>query len=350
MSKDAKTKKKPIGFGGSAGVKGIQAVTDARKDSSFVTVSISRIRYDFNNKRPAENYLAENFDTIFPDLFKPDEIQSDEFAKSVLKSSLPDTELPQESVSMALEKIMSLAVSIHQNGLLQPIGIKDDGKGWVITYGHRRYIAFKLLGIDRISAKKIDSKTSELDVLLKRKDENQENEDIPLIGRIYEYVELRDALFKHLRVDTLPNTKIAQHLNYNHRDIGYYTKAYELLSHENTRKPVAQYLDNNNFFGLRKLLSAIGNEELHKVDIKSVIKSLGSASQPAPSPAVKSNKKKKAGRATSRVRLDIKNLEVAKAILRTLKEFDEDGTIEISDTEVETFDDLKFIESLVKKL
>jgi ParB/RepB/Spo0J family partition protein len=48
--------------------------------------------------------------------------------------------------------IASLSLSIIQNGLLEPIRVIKKGKGYELLYGHRRLLAAKNIGMDKILA------------------------------------------------------------------------------------------------------------------------------------------------------------------------------------------------------
>jgi ParB/RepB/Spo0J family partition protein len=61
---------------------------------------------------------------------------------------------PETPMRFAMDdgKLRELCDSIVKNGLLQPIGIKPKGARWEIEYGHRRYVAYTILGRLTIAA------------------------------------------------------------------------------------------------------------------------------------------------------------------------------------------------------
>ncbi|PAF46258.1 hypothetical protein BKH46_08440 [Helicobacter sp. 12S02634-8] len=93
-----------------------------------------------------------------------------------------------------LEKpdIIELAESIKEYGLLQPIGIAQNGDHqglddlYIVVYGHRRVLACKRLGLEEIDAFIIDDVKGE-DLHIKNAIENLQREDLSIIeeGMIY---------------------------------------------------------------------------------------------------------------------------------------------------------------------
>lgn len=86
----------------------------------------------------------------------------------------PDPNQPRKIFDQ--EKLLELAESIKENGLVQPITIKDDGTGkYIIIAGERRYRAHLLAGLEKIKVNITDYKevTSEVQLI-----ENIQREDL----------------------------------------------------------------------------------------------------------------------------------------------------------------------------
>lgn len=82
----------------------------------------------------------------------------------------------RERARREMRNIDSLAKSIKDRGLLQPIVVRPDGDGYALVAGGRRIEAHRLLGRDRIDAHVAESLVDELDALLAEGEENTERE------------------------------------------------------------------------------------------------------------------------------------------------------------------------------
>lgn len=82
----------------------------------------------------------------------------------------------QPRLHMALEALRSLAESIEEQGVLQPILVRQKGKKYELLAGHRRLAATKLAGLERIPA--IVKEVSESEAQLIALTENLNREDI----------------------------------------------------------------------------------------------------------------------------------------------------------------------------
>ena len=71
--------------------------------------------------------------------------------KNVPLSEIKENE-NQPRKEYSSDKIDSLATSIKEKGLIQPIVVKTDGSGYLIVSGHRRYKAYAKLGEKNIPA------------------------------------------------------------------------------------------------------------------------------------------------------------------------------------------------------
>jgi len=89
------------------------------------------------------------------------------------------------------EKIQELAVSIQQNGLLQPIVVRPYDKGFQIVAGERRYRACKLAGLDEIPCvvQVMDEKQTATAAIV----ENIQRENLSPIEEALAYQQLLDA-------------------------------------------------------------------------------------------------------------------------------------------------------------
>lgn len=75
-----------------------------------------------------------------------------------------------------IRNIPSLATSIRDRGLLQPVVVRRDGTGFVLVAGGRRIEAMRSLGRTTIAAHVAESLTDELEALLAEGEENTERE------------------------------------------------------------------------------------------------------------------------------------------------------------------------------
>jgi len=87
------------------------------------------------------------------------------------------------------DDLIELMESIKQNGLLQPIGVKEAKKGYLLIWGYRRLIACKKLGhktIPAIISRGKDDDLFEEDFLVLNATENIQRKDVNMVelGRI----------------------------------------------------------------------------------------------------------------------------------------------------------------------
>lgn len=76
-----------------------------------------------------------------------------------------------------MRNVDSLARSIRDRGLLQPIVVRPDGASYALVAGGRRIEAHRSLGLDEIPAHVAESLTDELEALLAEGEENTEREE-----------------------------------------------------------------------------------------------------------------------------------------------------------------------------
>lgn len=97
------------------------------------------------------------------------------------------------------EDLSELMNSIKQNGLMQPIGVKEEKGGYILIWGFRRLTAFKKLGYKTIPAMiflKGDSTMTETDFMIFNTTENIQRKEINYLelGRICWNLEKKQGL------------------------------------------------------------------------------------------------------------------------------------------------------------
>lgn len=114
--------------------------------------------------------------------------------------------------------IRELGESIRERGLLMPIIVVKSGDGYEVVAGHRRLLAHRLIGADKIKA--IVRDLSEEDIVLTRATENLQREDLSPIEEAKVYGRLRDKL--HMTTE-----EIARKMGKNRMTIKKYLKLIE---------------------------------------------------------------------------------------------------------------------------
>ena len=121
--------------------------------------------------------LGRGLDAIFLDNTLDKEDENGENKINMLKISLVDPKSDQPRKNFDKEALEELADSISQNGVLQPILVREYGSGrYQIIAGERRYRASKLAGLNEIPAiilDKDDRKAAEIALI-----ENIQREDL----------------------------------------------------------------------------------------------------------------------------------------------------------------------------
>jgi len=93
--------------------------------------------------------------------------------------------------------ISDLAQSISEVGLVQPVLVRPDGERYEVVFGHRRYLACKRAGLEKISS--IVRKMSDEEAAIIRATENLAREDLTPIEEAATY---KDLIEKYgLRID-----------------------------------------------------------------------------------------------------------------------------------------------------
>lgn len=101
------------------------------------------------------------------------------------------------------ESIKQLAQTLDEEGLLQPIIVREDGEGYEIVAGERRYRAAKSLGWEKIPAivnNLSDAQTASLALI-----ENLQRENLNPIDEALAYREL-------MKINNLTQTQLAQNI------------------------------------------------------------------------------------------------------------------------------------------
>ncbi len=135
--------------------------------------------------------LGRGLDAIFLDNTLVDENTHSENRISSLKLSLVDPKRDQPRKYFDKEALEQLAESIAENGLLQPILVREYGEGrYQIIAGERRFRASKLAGLSEIPAiviEKDDKKAAEIALI-----ENIQREDLNPLEEALAYKSLAE--------------------------------------------------------------------------------------------------------------------------------------------------------------
>ena len=135
--------------------------------------------------------LGRGLDAIFLDNSIAEENAGGEDRISSLKLSLVDPKRDQPRKYFDKEALEQLAASISENGLLQPILVREYGEGrYQIIAGERRFRASKLAGLSEIPAiiiEKDDKKAAEIALI-----ENIQREDLSPLEEALAYKSLAE--------------------------------------------------------------------------------------------------------------------------------------------------------------
>jgi len=110
--------------------------------------------------------------------------------ETIHQVDLSKVDEPKGIVRMEINQdyIAELAQSVSEIGLLQPVLIRPDGERYEVVFGHRRYLACKRLGLEKISA--IVRKMTDEDAAIARATENLNREDLTPIEEAATYKDL----------------------------------------------------------------------------------------------------------------------------------------------------------------
>ena len=159
---------------------------------------------------------------------------------------------PSEAIrgSIDMDKIRELAESIREKGLLQAILVRPKNGKFEVVWGHRRYLAHRLINATAIKAEVRE--ISEEDTLILRATENLQREDLTPMEEARTYGLLRDRL--HYTIEST-----ARHMGKNRNTIKRYLDLLDLP--EDFQKAIdAGHLA----VGVAEVLMSIDNEELRR--------------------------------------------------------------------------------------
>ena len=144
--------------------------------------------------------LGRGLDAIFLENTLEKELENNENRINLLKISLVDPKSDQPRKNFDKEALEALADSIAQNGVLQPILVREYGNGrYQIIAGERRFRASKIAGLNEIPAiilDKDDRKAAEIALIenIQREDLNPIEEAMAFKALIDEYLLTQEEL------------------------------------------------------------------------------------------------------------------------------------------------------------
>lgn len=107
-----------------------------------------------------------------------------------IKLDLVDEPVKADRLEMDMDEVRSLAGNIKEVGLLQAILLRPVGDRYEIIFGHRRFLAHKILGESKIRAMVKDM--SDCDAALLRASENLLDADLSCIEEAFIYANLQN--------------------------------------------------------------------------------------------------------------------------------------------------------------
>ena len=129
----------------------------------------------------------------------------------------PPTDAARDTIDP--DKVRELAESIRSAGLIEPIVVRPFDGRFEVVVGHRRFLAHKLLGLDKI--KVIVRELGDDQVFLIRGIENDQRVDLNPIERAKNYKRIRDRF-------NFSTHQIAQKVGRSHQTIMRYLKLLEV--------------------------------------------------------------------------------------------------------------------------
>ena len=76
------------------------------------------------------------------------------------------------------ESIRSLAGTIRERGMMQPLGVVRSGGGYLLVTGERRLLAARLLGLEKVPVRVLEKVVKREDILTCQLIENLQREDL----------------------------------------------------------------------------------------------------------------------------------------------------------------------------
>ena len=159
--------------------------------NALYNISYRRSRKEFIMPKKKNSGLGRGLDAIFLENTLTSNNDSIENQISMLKLSMVDPKSDQPRKHFDKEALEELADSISQNGLLQPILVREYGEGrYQIIAGERRFRASKIAGLSEIPAiilDKDDRKAAEIALI-----ENIQREDLNPVEEAMAYKSLAE--------------------------------------------------------------------------------------------------------------------------------------------------------------
>ena len=128
---------------------------------------------------------------------------------------IEDPDQPRKSFDD--EALQGLAENIKAHGVQQPIQLRwsDTHSKWLIVYGHRRFRASKLAGLNTVPCIFIDDDVDEPTIRVRQLVENCQREDLAPM-------EMAEAIDSLASLTKWSNRRIAEELGFNHTTVGRY--------------------------------------------------------------------------------------------------------------------------------
>lgn len=279
--------------------------------------------------------IVENDKKVFRDCMvpvtriEPDKNNPREIALSLdeIKRGITEEQIEDEKKKADFLSIKSLAETIKNNGLLQPVVLFKDGEKYTVAAGNRRFLASVMAGKQEIEARIYEEKPNHFDLKVIQWVENNAREDLTLHERIQN---VRDIVKAYEREHgKISNQKLAEITGLS------VPQAYAYLTIINQASDdVLDLIKSGKLQNLDKavFISKISSELERKTVIKELIdenkkldevkKGIENRSQSAVISSVLSDKilkKKRAGRRAKKISLGtVNNTIVAKKIAEAL--------------------------------
>jgi ParB family chromosome partitioning protein len=131
---------------------------------------------------PKKKVLGRGIRALFPEGVN----EADRFLFAGIEKVKPNQSQPRKEINQ--EKLLDLAASIREKGILQPILVRPSGNGYEIVAGERRWRAAQMAGLKEIPV--VVQEFSERESLEAALIENLQREDLSPIEEAVAYVEL----------------------------------------------------------------------------------------------------------------------------------------------------------------
>lgn len=223
--------------------------------------------------------LGKGLDALIP--------ETDSTDNSIIKIKLnlikPNENQPRRNFDE--EKIIQLADSIKEHGIIQPLVLKKENDLYTIVAGERRWRASKILGLDEVPAIIMD--LSEKDILEVSLIENIQREDLNPIEEANAYKELinrfnftQEDLAKRIGKSRVAITNTMRLLNLDERVQDYiiegiisegHGRALLSINNKDKQYEISQYIIDNKL-SVRETEKYINNLQIKTVKNKKIVK------------------------------------------------------------------------------